>query len=50
MVLIMVQLGVIMGASASSFWYNLRVQHPCREGLLQGLSLGALKCGRKNRY
>nr|KAJ0225658.1 hypothetical protein LSAT_V11C100020910 [Lactuca sativa] len=23
--------GMIMGASASSFWYNLRVQHPCRE-------------------
>ncbi|XP_076917366.1 sulfite exporter TauE/SafE family protein 4-like [Bidens hawaiensis] len=22
---------MIMGASASSFWYNLRVQHPCRE-------------------
>jgi len=20
-----------MGASASSFWYNLRVPHPCRE-------------------
>ncbi|MFS7933290.1 hypothetical protein Hanom_Chr04g00377981 [Helianthus anomalus] len=22
---------MIMGASTSSFWYNLRVQHPCRE-------------------
>ncbi|KAD3337568.1 hypothetical protein E3N88_33088 [Mikania micrantha] len=22
---------MIMGASASSFWYNLRVQHPCRK-------------------
>ena len=22
---------MIMGASASSFWYNLRVPHPCRE-------------------
>ena len=23
--------GMIMGASASSVWYNLRVPHPCRE-------------------
>nr|GEX91432.1 hypothetical protein [Tanacetum cinerariifolium] len=23
--------GMIIGASASSFWYNLRVSHPCRE-------------------